>query len=459
MKLTIVGTGLAGLVAGAGLAELGHEVLCVDPDQTRIARLQRGDLPLLEPGLAELMARHVACGRLRFSTDLREGVGFGAVQVIAVETPADKQGAIDMQQMLVAAYRIGLYMNDYKLVVDKSTGPVGSADAVRAAISAGLAERGVDLGFDVVSNPCFAPEGTALQDFLNPARIVVGADAARAVELMKALYAPLRRTRERLVLMDIRSAELSKYAASAMLAARLSVMNEIAGLAGKLGADIEQVRRGLADDPRIGAQHLAAGCGWGGEGLPKDLTALQQMAQWVGEPLPLLGAVTRANERQKLLLVEHVVERFGEDLQGRHFALWGLAHQPGSSELREAPSRVVIHELLRRGATLCAHDPQVLAEARRVFNGVPGIGFAATPLDAAIDADALLLLTDWNDYLAPDFDALQAALRRPMIFDGRNLYVPEQMRGLGFDYISIGRPAQWAAEAVDSVHIDLPLAA
>ena len=439
MKLTVVGAGYVGLVTGACFAEMGNDVLCIDLDETKIAKIKRGELPIHEPGLQEIVSRNMAADRLHFSTDLKEGVRFGTIQFIAVGTPPDEDGAADMQHVLAAARCIGQHMTDYKLVVDKSTVPVGTADAVRQAIALGQAERGVEVPYSVVSNPEFLKEGAAVEDFMRPDRIVVGADDDRAVHLMQALYAPFQRTRDKLVIMDIRSAELTKYAANAMLATRISFMNEIALLAEKLGADVEQVRRGIGADPRIGHHFLYAGCGYGGSCFPKDVKALLHSAQGVGEPLHLLSAVERANERQKQVLVERIVARFGDDLVGRTFALWGLAFKPDTDDMREAPSRVIVAELLRRGARVVAHDPVAMPEARRLFAGLDGLSFSASPMEAVNGADALVIVTEWRAFRAPDFDRLREALRQPVIFDGRNLFDPADLRARGFEHVAIGR--------------------
>lgn len=448
MKLTVVGAGYVGLVTGACFAAMGNDVLCVDRDEGRIDRLNQGELPIHEPGLQEIVDRNVAEKRLRFTADLAESVRFGTIQFIAVGTPPDEDGAADMKYVLEAARSIGRHMNDYKLVVDKSTVPVGTADAVREAISAMLDERGVRVPFGVVSNPEFLKEGAAVEDFMRPERIVVGASDERAVHLMEALYAPFQRARDKLVIMDIRSAELTKYAANAMLATRISFMNEIALLAEKLGADVEQVRRGMGSDSRIGHQFLYAGCGYGGSCFPKDVKALLHSAAQVDEPMHLLNAVERANERQKHVLVERVVERFGEDLSGLQFALWGLAFKPDTDDMREAPSRVVIGELLKRGGRIIAHDPVAMTEARRLYADSSGISFADTPMDCLTDADALLVVTEWKAFRSPDFDRMRALLRRPVIFDGRNLFDPDQLIEQGFDYVGIGRGAVLAREEV-----------
>ncbi len=441
MKLTVVGTGYVGLVTGACFAEMGNDVLCIDVDADKIAKLEKGEIPIFEPGLREIVLRNVEQGRLHFGTDVREGVRFGTMQFIAVGTPPDEDGAADMQHVLAAARSIGEHMTDYKLVIDKSTVPVGTADAVHEAIAQALAARGVDVPYSVVSNPEFLKEGAAVEDFMRPDRIVVGADDVRARYLMQALYAPFQRQRDKLVLMDVRSAELTKYAANAMLATRISFMNEMALLAEKLGADIEQVRRGIGSDPRIGTQFLYAGCGYGGSCFPKDVKALVHSASNVGEPLHVLAAVERANERQKHVLVDRIVARYGEDLRGRHFALWGLAFKPDTDDLREAPSRVIVAELARRGARITAHDPEAMAAARKVFAGVPSLEFAPTPMQALEGVDALVIVTEWKAYRSPDFARMATLMRERVIVDGRNLFDPALVRDAGFDYTPIGRSA------------------
>lgn len=446
MKLTVVGTGYVGLVTGACFAEMGNDVLCIDVDQRKIEGLRRGEVPIFEPGLQEIVARNVAAERLHFSTDIKEGVRFGTIQFIAVGTPPGEDGSADMQHVLAAANSIGRYMTDYKLVVNKSTVPVGTADAVRDEIARGQAARGVEVPYCVVSNPEFLKEGAAVEDFMKPDRIVVGADDERAVHLMQALYAPFQRSRDKLVIMDVRSAELTKYAANAMLATRISFMNELALLAEKLGADIDEVRRGIGSDPRISHQFLYAGCGYGGSCFPKDVKALLHSAGSVGEPLHLLHAVERANERQKQVLVDRVVARFGSDLQGRRFAVWGLAFKPDTDDLREAPSRVVISRLLGHGASVSAYDPVAMTEARRVFEGAERLTFAASANDALEGADALLIVTEWKAFRSPDFARMRDALRQPVIFDGRNLFDPARMREAGFEYFPIGRRTAQPAE-------------
>ncbi len=451
MKLTVLGTGYVGLVTGACFAEMGNDVLCIDVDAAKIARLHQGELPIYEPGLGDVVQRNVEGGRLHFSTDVAEGVRFGTMVFIAVGTPPGEDGSADMQHVLTAARCIGRHMTDYKVVIDKSTVPVGTAAAVQEAIAGELAQRGVKVPFGVVSNPEFLKEGAAVEDFMRPDRIVVGADDARAVLLMRALYAPFQRARDKLVLMDLRSAELTKYAANAMLATRISFMNEMALLAEKLGADIEQVRRGIGSDPRIGHHFLYAGCGSGGSCFPKDVKALLHSAAAVDEPLHLLQAVERANQRQKEVLVRRVVQRFGADLEGRRFALWGLAFKPETDDLREAPSRVVIEELLARGARVTAHDPQATEAARHLYAGRAGLDFVDQPMDALEGADALIVVTEWKAYRTPDFERMRRLLRQPLVFDGRNLYEPALMQDMGLEHIGIGRGAPAAA-------LEMPLA-
>ncbi len=455
MKLTVVGTGYVGLVTGACFAEMGNDVLCVDLDQSKIDMLLRGELPIFEPGLKDIVLSNIAAQRLHFTSDVKEGVRFGTIQFIAVGTPPDEDGAADMQHVLAAARSIGQHMTDYKLVVDKSTVPVGTASAVQAAITTELAKRGVSVPFSVVSNPEFLKEGAAVEDFMKPDRVIVGADDERAVHLMQALYGPFQRSREKFVLMDVRSAELSKYAANAMLATRISFMNELALVAEKLGADIEQVRRGIGSDPRIGHQFLYAGCGYGGSCFPKDVKALLHSAAAVDEPLHLLTAVERANERQKLVLVNKVTERFGDDLTGLHFAVWGLSFKPDTDDMREAPSRVIIAELLARGARITAHDPVAMDEARHAFTASEHLDFAATPLDAVAGADALLIVTEWRAFRSPDFERLGELLRQRIVFDGRNLFDPQTLAQAGFEYHAIGR--RTAAMPAPALRPDVPV--
>lgn len=439
MKVTIIGTGYVGLVTGACLSEMGNHVVCLDVDAKKIQVLNDGGIPIYEPGLKEIVQRNVSAGRLQFTTDIQLAVNHGTLQFIGVGTPPDEDGSADLQYVLAAARNIGRYMTDYKVVVDKSTVPVGTADKVRAAIKEELAKRDKQVDFAVVSNPEFLKEGAAVEDFMRPDRIVVGADDERSVLLMRALYAPYIRSHERLLVMDVRSAEFTKYAANSMLATRISFMNELALLAEKVGADIELVRKGIGSDPRIGYQFLYAGTGYGGSCFPKDVNALMRTGKEYGIDLMVLNAVDRANQRQKTVLVDKVVARFGSDLTGRRFAMWGLAFKPNTDDMRDAPSRDVIQALADRGATIVAYDPVAAEEAHRVLSHVKSLQIVDNVAATLEGADALLILTEWREFKSPDFDQIKRLLKQPVIFDGRNLYEPALMRELGFDYLGIGR--------------------
>ena len=441
MKITLIGAGYVGLVTGTCLAEVGNNVLCLDVDPHKITTLKSGGIPIYEPGLEDMVRRNVAAGRLDFTTDIAAAVQFGDIQFIAVGTPPDEDGSADLQYVLEAARNIGRHMNGFKLVVDKSTVPVGTADRVRATIAEPLASRGLEVDFCVASNPEFLKEGAAINDFMSPDRIVIGTDSERATQLLRRLYAPFQRNHERLVVMDVRSAELTKYAANAMLATRISFMNELALLAEKLGADIERVRQGIGSDPRIGYHFLYAGCGYGGSCFPKDVQALRRTAREYGAPLRILDAVEAANEAQKRILVEKLKSRFGAQLDGRRFALWGLAFKPNTDDMREAPSRVIMETLWAMGATVAAYDPVAIPETRRLYGERPDLILASHPMDALRGADALLIVTEWKAFRSPDFAAMKALLRQPVIFDGRNLYDPAAMRREGFEYFPIGRQA------------------
>jgi UDPglucose 6-dehydrogenase len=440
MKVSIIGTGYVGLVTGACLADVGNHVLCLDVDERKIAMLLRGELPIYEPGLREVVLANAAAGRLSFTTDPAQAARHGRVQMIAVGTPPGEDGSADLQYVLAAARSIANHMDGPRVIVDKSTVPVGTADKVRAEVARTLAARGASIPFSVVSNPEFLKEGAAVEDFMRPDRIVIGADDPSAVEAMRELYAPFQRSHERLQVMDVRSAELTKYAANAMLATRISFMNELALLAERLGADIEHVRKGIGSDPRIGYHFLYPGAGYGGSCFPKDVTALLRTAQESGIELKVVGAVEEANERQKGVLVAKIVRRFGEDLSGRRIALWGLAFKPNTDDMREAPSRVIIDGLLARGATVTAFDPVAMPEARHIYASEPRVAFAEEALEAAGGADALAIVTEWKAFRSPDFDELKRRLATPVIFDGRNLYEPAAVRALGFEYFPIGRP-------------------
>ncbi len=439
MKITMIGTGYVGLVSGACLAEVGNDVLCYDVDARKIGVLNDGGIPIHELGLAEMVARNRASGRLRFTTDAAASVAHGSIQFIAVGTPPDEDGSADLQHVVAAARTIGRHMEAHRIVVDKSTVPVGTADAVRSAIAAALAKRGAAVPFTVVSNPEFLKEGAAVDDFMRPDRVVIGSDDEEATRIMRALYAPFQRNHERLIVMDVRSAELTKYAANAMLATRISFMNEIANLAERLGADVEQVRRGIGADPRIGYHFLYPGVGYGGSCFPKDVKAIIKTGRDAGLELQVLEAVERANDAQKHVLPGKVARRFGADLAGRRFALWGLAFKPNTDDMREAPSRVLIGELLARGAAVCAYDPAAMSEARGLYAGEARVAFAESPLEATAGADALVIVTEWKEFRSPDFDGLKGRLKQPVIFDGRNLYDPELVRSAGFEYFPIGR--------------------
>jgi UDPglucose 6-dehydrogenase len=439
LKITVIGTGYVGLVSGTCLAEVGNDVLCLDLDAEKIRILNSGGIPIHEPGLLDMATRNRAAGRLRFTTDVAEAVKHGLLQFIAVGTPPGEDGSADLQYVVAAARSIGRYMDGYKVVVDKSTVPVGTADRVRAAIGEELQARGLKTEFSVVSNPEFLKEGAAVEDFMRPDRIVVGADDARAVDAMRQLYAPFQRSHERFIAMDVRSAELTKYAANAMLATRISFMNELANLAEKLGADIELVRQGIGSDPRIGYQFLYPGCGYGGSCFPKDVQALIRTSHDAGGELVVLRAVEEANEAQKRVLGRKIVRHFGDSLSGRRFALWGLAFKPNTDDMREAPSRAVIADLLSRGAEIAAYDPVAMDEAKRIFGTEKRVSFAESPSAALDGADALVIVTEWKEFRSPDFDEIKRRLKAPLIFDGRNLYDPAQMRAAGIRYHAIGR--------------------
>jgi UDPglucose 6-dehydrogenase len=437
MKISIVGTGYVGLVTGACLADAGNDVLCLDLDESKIKILRDGGIPIHEPGLLDIVRKNVAAGRLRFTTIIEESVAFGLVQFIAVGTPPDEDGSADLKYVLAAARNIGRHMTSEKVVVDKSTVPVGTADKVRVAIADELAQRKSDLPFHVVSNPEFLKEGAAVEDFQRPDRIVVGVDSARATEVMRQIYAPFQRNHDKLMVMDVRSAELTKYAANAMLATRISFMNELANLAETLGADIEQVRMGIGSDSRIGYSFLYAGCGYGGSCFPKDVKALIKTAAENGHTLQVLTAVEDANEAQKSVLVNKITKAFGNDLKGKRFALWGLAFKPNTDDMREAPSRVIIDALRSRGATVCAYDPVANDEAKRVLGS--SIDFASRAVDAIEGADALVIVTEWKEFRSPSFELLADELKTKRIFDGRNLYDPAMPAQYGLIYEAIGR--------------------
>ena len=439
MKITMIGAGYVGLVTGTCLAEVGNDVICLDVDARKIDMLNAGGIPIHEPGLETMVRRNVAAGRLRFTTDVDQAVAHGHVQFIAVGTPPDEDGSADMRYVIEAARNIGRRMTEAKVIVDKSTVPVGTADLVRNAITEELAARGQSLPFAVASNPEFLKEGAAVDDFMKPDRIVIGADDERAVAVLRAIYAPFMRNHERMLVMDVRSAELTKYAANAMLATRISFINEVANLADELGADIEMVRQGIGSDPRIGYHFLYPGVGYGGSCFPKDVQALQHTASQHGRPLRLLAAVEEVNEAQKRVLIEKIAAHFGADLTGRKFALWGLAFKPNTDDMREAPSRVIVDALAARGAHVVAYDPVAMDEAKRVFGAAPHLTYASSPLAACDGADAVIVVTEWKEFRSPDFADMKARLKSAVMFDGRNLYDPAQVKAAGFEYAAIGR--------------------
>jgi len=439
MRVTVVGTGYVGLVSGTCLADVGNDVLCIDSDEKKIAGLRDGEIPIFEPGLEGLVQRNTSAGRLRFSTDLAEGVAHGEVVFIAVGTPPDEDGAADLQHVLAVAHGIGAVLEDYRVVVNKSTVPVGTADKVKNAIQKALTSRNREVDFSVVSNPEFLKEGAAIEDFLKPDRIVVGIADERSKEIMRELYGPFNRNHERLLFMDIRSAELTKYAANAMLATKISFMNELANIAERVGADIETVRLGIGSDPRIGYHFIYPGCGYGGSCFPKDVKALAHTATENAYEARLLNAVEAVNEDQKASLLGKVCDHFGQDLSGLNFGVWGLSFKPNTDDMREAPSLTVISGLLERGAMVLGYDPVAGPEAQRHFENDKGFSLAEDMYGASENSDALILLTEWKEFRAPDMGRLLSNLRTPVIFDGRNVFDPAVMKRLGARYYSIGR--------------------
>jgi UDPglucose 6-dehydrogenase len=445
MKITIFGSGYVGLVTGACLAEVGNDVLCVDIDERKIGMLREGRIPIYEPGLEDLVTGNMKAGRLSFTTDMAAGVAHGLFQFIAVGTPPGEDGSADLQHVLAVARTVGQHMEDYRIVVNKSTVPVGTADRVKAVLSEVLAARGRKIEFDVVSNPEFLKEGAAIEDFMRPDRIVIGTDNPRTTELLRALYAPFNRNHERIVRMDVRSAELTKYAANAMLATKISFMNELANMAERLGADIENVRKGIGSDPRIGWHFIYPGVGFGGSCFPKDVKALDRTAREIGYQAQLLQAVEAVNDNQKRVLFHKIERHFGGNLHGRTLALWGLAFKPNTDDMREAPSRVLMEALWQAGARVRAYDPVAGEEAHRIYGDRPDLILCNSPEEALQGADALALITEWNEFRSPDFAVVKKALKQPVIFDGRNVYDPEILAAEGFVHYSIGRRPRGAA--------------
>ncbi|WAK01159.1 UDP-glucose dehydrogenase family protein [Methylobacter sp. YRD-M1] len=439
MKITIFGSGYVGLVTGTCLAEVGNDVVCMDVDVAKIEKLQQGIIPIYEPGLEAMVRENQAEGRLRFTADVKEAVDHGLFQFIAVGTPPDEDGSADLQYVLAVARSIAEHMDGYRVIVDKSTVPVGTADKVKATVQKILDNRGLDLEFDVVSNPEFLKEGDALSDFMKPDRIVIGTDNPRTAELLQALYAPFNRSYERVITMDIRSAELTKYAANAMLATKISFMNELANLAEQLGADIEQVRQGIGSDTRIGYSFIYPGCGYGGSCFPKDVKALERTAKECGYQAELLNAVENVNNRQKHRLFEKITQHYQGALSGKTFALWGLSFKPNTDDMRDAPSRVVLEALLEAGASVQAYDPEAMDEARRLYGDRPGLSYCDSPKEVLKQADALVIVTEWKQFRSPDFDFLSQQLQDKVIFDGRNMYEPRLVKRSGLHYYAIGR--------------------
>ncbi|MEH6651177.1 MAG: UDP-glucose/GDP-mannose dehydrogenase family protein [Motiliproteus sp.] len=439
MQVTIFGTGYVGLVTGTCLADAGHHVCCVDIDQQKIDRLIAGEIPIYEPGLAPLVSANLNAGRLQFSCDAQAAVNLSEMIFIAVGTPPDQDGSADLSHVLAVARTIAVAMSEDKIVVTKSTVPVGTADRVGCEIDQVLAQRGVDCRASVVSNPEFLKEGNAVADFMKPDRIVIGTDCDRVREQMALLYAPFNRMRDKLVFMDQRSSELTKYAANAMLATKISFMNEMANLAERLGADIEQVRQGIGSDPRIGYHFIYPGCGYGGSCFPKDVQAMTRMAQQVGYPAELLEAVEAVNRRQKQSLFERINTHYAGQLAGKTFALWGLAFKPNTDDMREAPSRVLMEQLWQAGAKVQAYDPEAMTAVARIYADEQALTLCDTQEQALAGADALVICTEWKSFWNPDFTLLEKQLSEPLIFDGRNLYDPENLKKLGFSYYAIGR--------------------
>ncbi len=439
MNITIFGTGYVGLVTGTCLADAGHNVLCVDVDPAKVDLLERGVIPIFEPGLAPMVARNREEGRLSFTTDSARGVAFGTLQFIAVGTPPDEDGSADMQYVLAVASTIGRHMDEYKLVINKSTVPVGTADQVRMAISQGLVDRGAELDFDVCSNPEFLKEGAAIEDFTRGARIVVGTDSSKVRALMRECYGPYNWNHDKLIFMDVRSAELTKYAANAMLATKISFMNEMANLAERLGADIENVRLGIGSDPRIGYHFIYPGCGYGGSCFPKDVRALERIAHEVGYEARMLSAVEAVNNQQKSTLFSKLNKAFDGNLHGKTIAVWGLAFKPNTDDMREAPSRSLMEAIWAAGGSVRAYDPEAANECVHLYGDLETLTLVERRMDALDGADALVICTEWKEFRVVDFSSIKSALRTPVVVDGRNIYEPDVVREAGLLYFAVGR--------------------
>ncbi|MCB5277280.1 MAG: UDP-glucose/GDP-mannose dehydrogenase family protein [Candidatus Cloacimonadaceae bacterium] len=440
MKLAVIGSGYVGLTSGACFADMGNNVICVDNDSRKIDMLNRGEIPIFEPGLESMVKRNVAEGRISFSTDIKKAVEESLILFIAVGTPPEEDGSADLSHVLAAAGEIAEHMNDYKIIVDKSTVPVGTADRVKARIREVLNQRGSKLGFDVVSNPEFLKEGAAIDDFMRPDRVVIGTDSEQAAHAMRTLYAPFNRTHDRVIVMSIRSAEMTKYAANALLATKISFINEISRLCEAYGADVEEVRNGIGSDSRIGYKFIYPGVGYGGSCFPKDIKALIHMSSEVGYDSRILKAVEAVNQDQKHLLVQKLISHFGQNLQGKTFAVWGLAFKPQTDDMREAPATVIIRALIAAGAKVRAFDPVAMNEAKRILGNLEGFILCSDEYEALKGADAMLLITEWRQFRYPDFKRIKAELKEAVIFDGRNQYEPKALREMGFTYYGIGRP-------------------
>ncbi|MCG7911355.1 MAG: UDP-glucose/GDP-mannose dehydrogenase family protein [Candidatus Thiodiazotropha taylori] len=439
MKVTVFGSGYVGLVTGACLAEVGNDVVCMDVDSNKIEMLNRGEIPIYEPGLEAMVERNAQAGRLSFTTDVAKAVDHGLFQFIAVGTPPDEDGSADLQYVLAVAESIAEHMDDYRVVVDKSTVPVGTADKVRERIESTMQAKGKQIEFDVVSNPEFLKEGAALDDFMKPDRIIIGTDNPRTTELLRALYLPFNRNHDRLIAMDIRSAELTKYAANAILATKISFMNELSNLAERLGADIEQVRHGIGADTRIGYAFIYPGCGYGGSCFPKDVSALERTAKQVGYDAQLLTAVEAVNYRQKRVLFEKIMRHYSGDVKGKTFALWGLSFKPNTDDMREASSRVLMESLWEAGASVRVFDPEAMEECRRIYGERDDLVYCDNQEGTLESADALIVVTEWQVFRSPDFEHIKQVLSAPVVFDGRNIYDPLRMKESGFSYYAIGR--------------------
>ncbi len=440
MKVAVIGSGYVGLTSGACFADMGNTVICVDKDSRKIDMLKAGEIPIFEPGLEGIVLRNMEAGRITFTTDLKSAVQEALILFIAVGTPPDEDGSADLSYVLTAAEEIATYMDSYKVIVDKSTVPVGTADLVKARVQQKLDERGVKVDFDVVSNPEFLKEGAAIEDFMKPDRVVIGTDSDKAAQIMHKLYAPFCRTHDRVIVMNIRSAEMTKYAANALLATKISFINEISRLCDAYGADVEEVRNGIGSDSRIGYKFIYPGVGYGGSCFPKDIKALIHMAGKVGYDSRILKAVEDVNRDQKMMLIDKVKQHFGGDLTGKCFAIWGLAFKPQTDDMREAPSIVIINALTKLGAKVQAYDPIALQEARRILGANERLTLCDDEYSTLHGADAMLLITEWRQFRYPDFPRMKELLKTPVIFDGRNQYDPVQVRELGFSYYGVGRP-------------------